>query len=179
MRGQATLSAKLLLVLLMCSESLALNALRRMPATALRRMPVVRVRVCLSADAGDDEEKGDSALDTDLLDSFRARLDEEGGATKLRLSSDAAKLSRALGGVKSVLDFDQSKSAPSVASREQWTLTKGFLAVVIALACFSALNAPPATDQLTPQQQAGRQVGGSNEIDTFTSDGGELMFGRR
>jgi preprotein translocase subunit SecG len=123
--------------------------------------------------------------DAALLDAFRARLEKEGGANNLRLSTDAGRLRRAAGGaadgLKSALDLDQSKSAPSVSGRlldkENWTLTVAFLGLVIALSCFTAFRTPQPGDQVSPQQQAGRQTSGT--VDSFTSDGGALMFGRR
>jgi hypothetical protein len=133
----------------------------------------------------DPADGGPKDPDAALLEAFRARLDQEGGATNLRLSTDASRLRRAANGaadgLKSALDLDQSKSAKSVSGRlldkENWTLTVAFLGLVIAIACFTAFTTPQPDDQVSPQQQAGRQS--SSSIDSFTSDGGALMFGRR
>ena len=130
-------------------------------------------------------KQSSSDEDTSLLDAFKARLDEEGGATSLRVSTDAKRLQRAAStaadSVKSALELDQSQSAPSVSGRlldkENWTLTVAFLGLVIVLSFFTAFTTAQPGEQVSPQQQAGRQTSGY--IDTFTSDGGELMFGRR
>jgi len=157
--------------------------LGRASPPALRSSSARRRSVCTLVEADEPPEQASS--DAALMDSFRARLDQEGGATNLRLKTDAGRLQRAgsanVGRFKSALDLDQSKSAPSVSGRlldkENWTATVAFLGLVIGLACFTAFTTAQPGDQVTPQQQAGRQASGT--VDTFTSDGGDLMFGRR
>ena len=81
---------------------------------------------------------------------------------------------RSIASARSALDLDDrgSRQQEGLLDTNSWRLTVGFLAGVVLLAAFAAAttNFEPAPIGLNS---------GMVVVDRFTSDGGELQFGRR
>ena len=151
-------------MLLPCIHALQLSGAPRAFAT-------LRPRVSLHLSAPPPEEPKGSSLpsDEELMASFQKRLDDEGGATKFRLKTDA---SSAFDEVKGVGDgikssvsklFDAGSSRPKedgLMAQDQWKTLVIFFGLTIALSLGSALVS---------------QTGGGEK----TSDGAPLEFGSR
>jgi hypothetical protein len=153
------------LFLLPCIHALQLSSA---PCTLSTRPRVSPVRLA----APPPEEPPDYSnlpSDEDLMASFNKRIDDEGGATKFRLKTDAAS---ALDEVKSVGDgikssvgklFDAGSNRPAsdgLMAQDQWKTLVIFFGLTIALSFGSALAS---------------QTGGGEK----TSDGAPLEFGSR
>lgn len=139
----------------------------------------VRGRACpvrCSDDSPDVEEP------LSLEQAFSERLKKEGGATQFKLRTDATRAADTVkDGLQSVANKVGDASKPlreigttrpgsdGLLSQGQWNLTVGFFALLIVLSVGNAvINAPPG----------GASSGGSS-IDSFTSDGYALQFGRQ
>ena len=123
------------------------------PAVQRSSVAFARARTA-RASAPDDDAA--SPTDSSLLDAFQERIDEEGGATRLRLSTDASRLSRGAGkiigdagsAVNKALDLDgqaAEKNYPGrvgtpggVLETGGWRLTVGFAAATIVFALYAA-----------------------------------------
>ena len=163
------------LALLAACQALQLPA--RVRARA-HRAPVLR-----AAEGGPDAD-GDEGLSLEAA--FQARLAKEGGATQFKLRTDAARAadeakgslesltSKVSKSVSGLLDLGSGRpAADGLLDQKQWNATVAFFVLLIALSVGNALfNAPPD----------GSFAGGGSGtvgIDTFTSDGGGLQFGKR
>ena len=152
-------------MLLPCIHALQLSGAPRAFAT-------LRPRVSLHLSAPPPEEPKGSSLpsDEELMASFQKRLDDEGGATKFRLKTDA---SSAFDEVKGVGDgikssvsklFDAGSSRPKadgLLEQDQWKTLVIFFGITIGLSLATAFASQS-------------QVGGE-----LTSDGAPLEFGSR
>ena len=123
------------------------------PAVQRSSVAFARARTARAAAPDDDAA---SPTDSSLLDAFQERIDEEGGATRLRLSTDADRLSRGAGrligdagsAVNKALDLDgqaAEKNYPGrvgtpggVLETGGWRLTVGFAAATIVFALYAA-----------------------------------------
>eukprot|EP00965_Chrysotila_dentata_P187259 6172013-Pleurochrysis_carterae.AAC.2 len=139
--------------------------------------------VSMSTSRDDDELQPPEYTNSDaMLESFKTRLAEEGGEANFRMRTDAERVPRnALQsaqqlskGVRDVLDLDGERAKPGegLLDVKSWRLTVFFFGLVVVLSTALALRGTP---------QAGEDVGnfGQSQIDTFTSDGQPLMFGKR
>jgi hypothetical protein len=139
--------------------------------------------VLRAAEGGPDAD-GDEGLSLEAA--FQARLAKEGGATQFKLRTDAARAadeakgslesltSKVSKSVSGLLDLGSGRpAADGLLDQKQWNATVAFFVLLIALSVGNALfNAPPD----------GSFAGGGSGtvgIDTFTSDGGGLQFGKR
>ena len=164
------------LALLAACQALQLPA--RVRARA-HRAPVLR-----AAEGGPDADGDEGALSLEAA--FQARLAKEGGATQFKLRTDAARAadeakgslesltSKVSKSVSGLLDLGSGRpAADGLLDQKQWNATVAFFVLLIALSVGNALfNAPPD----------GSFAGGGSGtvgIDTFTSDGGGLQFGKR
>ena len=166
------------LALLAACQALQLPA--RVRARA-HRAPVLR-----AAEGGADADGDEGAGGLSLEAAFQARLAKEGGATQFKLRTDAARAadeakgslesltSKVSKSVSGLLDLGSGRpAADGLLDQKQWNATVAFFVLLIALSVGNALfNAPPD----------GSFAGGGSGtvgIDTFTSDGGGLQFGKR
>jgi len=141
-----------------------------------------RSRIVRCADEKSEEE-ANAEGSMSLEQAFQERLKQEGGATQFKLRTDASRAADTVkDSFKSVADkvsdagsglLDAGSGRPprdGLLDQSQWNLTVGFFAVLIVLSVGNALfNAPPT----------GGSPIGTGSIDTFTSDGGALQFGRQ
>ena len=134
------------------AASLVSPAVQR-SSVAPARPAFARARTVRAATPDDDAA---SPTDSSLLDAFQERIDEEGGATRLSLSTDADRLSRGAGklisdagsAVNKALDLDgqaAEKNYPGrvgtpggVLETGGWRLTVGFAAATIVFALYAA-----------------------------------------
>ena len=152
----------------------------RPPTCVLARAPVLVAQ----APVGDeDEDMSDAAL----MASFKARLDAEGGETRFRLKTGAQgaveSAKEAVDSVKEstskLLDLGKNRPpADGLLDDNSWKATVGFFAFLIVISVANALfNAPPTDPAFDPASYGGAGLSGG--VDRFTSDGGDLAFGRR
>ena len=103
-------------------------------------------------EGGDGESGADAGGGEDLNAAFSSRVLDEGGQTKLRLESEATRMGRSLAelpgsagrALRTAVDFDGERAAPSVSRREGdlvgWRSTLAFLGGVVVLATCTALT---------------------------------------
>lgn len=164
------LGSSLLLALVVASSALHM----RVPLPCRRAAAPPRMQ-----EAADD----DGMAADDMAAAFRARLDEEGGATQFKLKTDAQRAASSVtGGAQSAVDaaggaidrlVNVGEDQPTSSDIRSWKLTLGFFALTLALAFGTAMRSSDPDPSYTPTY--GRQ----STVDTYTSDGQDLMFGRR
>ena len=148
-----------------------------------------RARTILASEPDGDDAASDDMSDEALMASFRARLDSEGGSTKFRLktSADAAvdQAKEAIEGAKDagakLLDLGKNRSpADGLLDDNSWKATVGFFAALIVLSVANAVfNGGGGGDANAQSGYYQAQLGTQGGVDTYTSDGGRLEFGRR
>lgn len=145
------------------------------------RAPVLR-----ASEGGPDADGDEGAGGMSLEAAFQARLAKEGGATQFKLRTDAARAadeakgslesltSKVSKSVSGLLDLGSGRpAADGLLDQKQWNATVAFFVLLIALSVGNALfNAPP-------DGSFSGDGSGTVGIDTFTSDGGGLQFGKR
>ena len=128
-----------------------------------KRRRAVAPKMMAAADEEDGDESDasrESSGDGGLLDSFASRLEEEGGATRLQLESEAGRAGKTLQdgvenakqSVTKTLDLDGRRAQPSFPGGEglldtgSWRLTVAFFVLTIGLSLYGA-----ATTDFTPK----------------------------
>lgn len=176
---------------LVLASAAALHAPPLARRSPLRSRPAVRL--CAEEGGTADELDGADAPDgaDDLNAMFQQRLEDEGGATKFKLRTDAERAANTFNsGVESAVNVakDSADRLINVGTESQgggildnnsWKLTLGFFAATVLLAFGSALfGGAPSESNYTAEYGMQSQRSGS-KVDMYTSDGQELQFGRR
>ena len=151
--------------------------------------PLPRASGGVFAQAAPDDDADEGLMsDEMLMASFKARLDAEGGETRFRLKTGAESAKEAAKeavdsvkeGTSKLLDLGKNRPpSDGLLDDNSWKATVAFFGLLIVISVANALFNGPSTDPAFDANSYSSSAAISGSVDRFTSDGGDLVFGRR